>query len=235
MSVLTIITKIPKPSRTLAKKCPFFPKRTRSGKRHFGQFSQTFWDCLNRWRGGAVQAQQRSYEIPKLSKTLADIQQTMHCSEPGPVITEHRVTSGWPKDGGHSGSMWLTTHRSEPGHRLPSNLTSILYGITHHSASLFCPFWNPLSAVFINNYHKIPKPSKTLAQKNFPFFPNVLGLERDTLVSFPKLSETASTPEKVVLCKCNRGATKFPNFQRPWLTYSRQCTILNQDQECLQI
>ena len=31
-----------------------------------------------------MQVQERSYEIPHLSKTLADIQQTKHHSEPGP-------------------------------------------------------------------------------------------------------------------------------------------------------
>ena len=97
---------------------------------------------------------------------------------------------------------------------------------------IFFPFWIPLSAESpINVYQQIPEPSKTLAQKNTFFSPSVPGLERDTLVSFPKLSETAWTADEAV----NRGAMKFPNFQRPWLTYSRQCTVLNQVQECLRI
>ena len=71
--------------------------------------------------------------------------------------------------------------------------------------------------------------------KNALFFPNILGLERGTLVSFPKLFETAWTADEAALYKCNRGATKFRNFQRPWLTCNRQCTVLNQVPECLQI
>ena len=196
---------IPKPSRTLAKKMPFFPKRTRSGKRRSGQFSQTFWDCFNPWDSSVVQVQQRSYDIPKLSETLANTQQTMHCSEPGP--------------------------------RVPSNLTYVLYWISYCLASFSQPSFSPryfllqkppFCWVWINHYHKIPKPSKTLAKQNALFFPNILGLERGTLVRFSKLSETAWTTDEVALCKCNRGAMKFPNFQRPWPTYSRQCTVLNQ-------
>ena len=79
--------------------------------------------------------------------------------------------------------------------------------LSHRSASDIFSFRNPLSAesglTIIIKFQNLRRPWP----KNALFSPNVLGLERGTLVSFPKLSETPTPETKRKLINFHKSAS----------------------------